>query len=143
MAPDNGNARTAALVAEIADWLARLEGANWATKMWVTGPEVGLEFDHPLSAMHMLQLNCARPNARERFRDLTVRWEHEIAAVAAFGQLSERVAPIGAIRRVAFTYSWTPDALSALTHALAVNGLLTPNEADWLNQAGLPWAIAE
>jgi hypothetical protein len=118
---------------------ARLAPDGWIVEARVSRPpRFSLAFQHPLTSDTSVSLDSTKDYRRtlERFLGSS---EFDLVANAPRDVPHARL--IRAIRENAKGFEWPPSVTERLALIFELEGILTPEEARWLDTAGAAWAL--
>lgn len=118
---------------------ARVEvgGDGWEIELEdVHPPWIRLHFNHELSASFTLTLTTERDVLAGLDDALT---QPEFRIISQGPRPAPHASLLRMLRQRSGMYGWAPNVLGEVAATLAVLGLLTEAEAEWLRTAGVPW----
>ena len=111
-----------------------LRATAWAVRTRVSGHNVSIGVQHPLSAPTSFNFhNDERDHSAFISRSLA---HPEFETVASGPRSSPQASLIGHFRAAAATYSWDSPVLATVASILHSHGVLTDAEAEWLARSG-------
>ena len=100
------------------------------------GPRFSIAFEHPLTGILTVSLDSQK-DFRASLEQVIARPEFATVARAPADVPHARL--LGAIRENAKGLDWPPSVIERLAVILEVHGVLTSEEAEWLEDAGAAW----
>jgi hypothetical protein len=115
-----------------------LDRDGWTVELLDRGDSFALRIEHALSGGHTLYFPRSVSDGIERLNTLLDRFE--------FDAIRERPAEtphaplLSSLRQAAKGMRWDKESLAALSRVLLAHGVLSPEEAAWLEYAGPAWS---
>ena len=121
----------------ISELRTRLGEHGWRIELDTSDPWACVTLNHDLTT----PISFSFPNEKESLEQMMIEGlkSPEFAIIAKAPSAIEHASLMKAVREAATVHSWDSQVIAVIARILQAHGVITNDEAHWLENAGHPW----